>query len=507
MKINFPPLWKLINIPFIPYWNDSTPVQIFWGGRDASKTNFIVKKLIHDCLSQSYFRCILIRKQYAWVADSQWLSIKDEIDDMGLSSYFKCTTSPYKITCLLNGNVFLCRGADDVNSIKSVKDPTCAWFEEDIVYIPERDYTVISQSLRTSKDIQIKQYFSINPEIKGEDYQENWFWKQFWGEKHKDELTFKSSTEIEIEYGLKKIKKEVKYLVMHSTYKFNRWCPPERRAYHESLKKRNPHWYNIFTLGLWGNKSNDGLFYNEFQRTKQVIDAEYNPERSLHLTWDFNVKPYVSLGIWQYYDDREQDTELWDKVESIQGPFEKLLVKVDEIAGIEPRNRTKFVCQDFSKKYKGHEEGVFIYGDPAGKHEDTRSEKGSDDFNIILKELKSYKPKKRVDRSAPSVSGRREFINSIFGENAYNIAIAFHSRCKYSIIDYTSGQEDADGKKLKKKVKDPETNVMYEKYHHFSDGDDYFICKLLKTEFKLSLRGGKPYEYSSVNPEGKFQHS
>ena len=190
MDVIFPPLWKLINVPFIPLWKDENPINILWGGRDSSKTNFAVKKLIYDCLNMPYFRCILIRLKAEWVGDSQWLAIKDEIEDMGLSELFHFTKSPHKITCLINGNSFICRGASDVNSIKSVKDPTHAWFEEDIVYIPERDYIIISQSLRSTKVRTTKQIFTINPEIKGQDFEENWFWLQFWGEKHKDHLSF-----------------------------------------------------------------------------------------------------------------------------------------------------------------------------------------------------------------------------------------------------------------------------------------------------------------------------
>lgn len=504
MTINFPPLWKLINVPFIPLWTDPNPIKILWGSRDSSKTNYTAKYLIYSCVNDKYFRCILARLKAEWVAESQWLTIKDEVEDMGLSSIFHFTVKPLKITCLINGNMFLCRGASDVNSIKSVKDPTHLWCEEDIVYIPERDYIIISQSLRSSKVKNCQQIFTINPEIKGQDYEENWFWQHYWGEKHKDELSFKDYHESTIkvydpisdEHVDKKFR--TNYTVHHSTYKHNRWCPPERRAQHEGLRKRDPHWYKIFTLGLWGNKSADGLFYNTFDRGRQIARCEYDKNRALHITFDFNVRPYVSLGIWQYYTDREQNPELWDRITDIQGSFETLLVKIDEIAAKEPRNRTKYACEDFLKEYRNHDEGLFLYGDPAGKHEDTRSEKGSDDFNIILKELKEMNPQKRVHTAAPSVVKRGEFICSIFAENAYKVAIAFDPICKHSIIDYTSGQADADGKKFKKKVRDSVDEPVYEKYHHFSDGDDYFITKLLFNEFKSFLRGGKAYNYDAV---------
>ena len=116
-------------------------------------------------------------------------------------------------------------------------------------------------------------------------------------------------------------------------------------------------------------------------------------------------------------------------------------------------------------------------------------------------------PRKEVFKAAPSITKRGEFICSIFAENAYGVAIAIDPVCKYSVIDYTEGQEDADGKKHKKKVVDPDTKVSYGKYHHFSDGDDYFITKLLFKEFKSLLRGGKAYNYGSIQKDDKFRYA
>ena len=510
MEVEFPPLRKMINESFIPLWETEKDydVIILMGGRDSSKTNWTAKKLILKCLTDDYFRCILIRKNLNAVPDSQWLTIKEEIEDMGLGELFKFRQSPHKITCV-NGNGFLCRGMDNPDTIKSVKDPTCLWFEEDIVYVPERDYTVVTQSLRSSKVKRVQEFITLNPEVEGQDYQENWFIKKFYGERAETEdLTFQGRfveiVEDEDEDGnIIEVEEDVSYTVHHSTYKHNRWCPLKRKARHEALQRTNPHLYKIFTLGLFGNKDKEGLFYDTFERSKHILDARYEPTRSLHITWDFNVRPYVSLGIWQYYDDREQNPDLWDRVRRKQGDFSRLVVKIDEIAGVEPRNRTKYVCEDFLKKYGKHQESLFIYGDPAGKQEDTRSEKGGDDFNIIMEGLKEMNPQKRVHRAAPSISKRGEWICSILGENAYDIAISFDPRCKNTIIDYTSGQADADGKKFKKKVKDPESGLTHEKYHHFSDGDDYFLTKLFYADYKVYLRGGKSYNYEAVtNDQG-----
>jgi hypothetical protein len=44
-------------------------------------------------------------------------------------------------------------------------------------------------------------------------------------------------------------------------------------------------------------------------------------------------------------------------------------------------------------------------------------------------------------------------------------------------------KEDADGKMLKPKIKDKETEVTYEPAGHYSDQKRYFITTVLKNEF------------------------
>ena len=86
MEIEFPPLSKLINKSFVSLWKKEKDfdVIILMGGRDSSKTNWTAKKLILKCLSDNYFRCILIRKNLNAVPDSQWLTIKEEIESIQL---------------------------------------------------------------------------------------------------------------------------------------------------------------------------------------------------------------------------------------------------------------------------------------------------------------------------------------------------------------------------------------------------------------------------------------
>lgn len=212
-----------------------------------------------------------------------------------------------------------------------------------------------------------------------------------------------------------------------------------------------------------------GEFYKAFNVNRNTTEAAYNPELPLHLTFDFNVNPYMTCCVWQIQN--------------------KKAVQIAEVCTSSPNNTTKGVCNAFKAKYPKHNAGMFIYGDPSGMKEDTRSEKGYNDYFIILKELQEYKPSIRVQKQAPPVVMRANFINTIF-ENGYNgIEITIDKNCHKTINDYSYLKEDSDGTKLKEKQKDPSTGVTSEKYGHTSDANDYFICTAFAADFAKYQNG------------------
>jgi hypothetical protein len=219
-----------------------------------------------------------------------------------------------------------------------------------------------------------------------------------------------------------------------------------------------------------------GEFYKKFDEEVNVEAVDYNEALPLHITFDFNVNPYITCCIWQMEGGRA-----W---------------QIDEICLGTPKNTTRATCKEFAYRYKDHTAGLFIYGDPAGKHEDTRSEKGFNDFRIIENELADFKPSLRVTSKAPSVVARGNFINAIFEGRITDTELTISPRCKNTISDYNFVKEAPDGTKAKIKVKDPTTKVSYEKYGHTSDANDYFITFAFKAQFDVYQKGNKPKVYS-----------
>lgn len=454
---------KIINESFIPLLKVRDRYLIMYGGRGSAKSDFTAKKLIYQCLTDKYFRFVLVRNTYATIKDSQYQTLKDIIVDLGLASLFEFKLQPLEIHCV-NGNKFLARGCDDTTKLKSIKDPTGAWYEEDIP--SEADFITITTSIRTGKADLLQEIFTLNPEVEG-DYQDNWFWKKFF--RGQSQKSFRSDLVQEVDG------KQVKlgYTVHHSTYHNNRWIPIDFIAFLQQLKIQDPYYYTIYCLGEWGNRITGGAFYKAFNRGLTVTRTEYNSAMPLHISFDFNVNPYMTATIWQISNN--------------------LVHNIGEIAAISPKNTTQGVCTEIKNRYSQHTSGMFIYGDPAGKAQDTRLEKGHNDFTIIEHELKDYKPSLRVAGSAPSVAMRGKWINAVFAD-LREIKVFISEESPLFVSDLLNLKEAADGTKYKQKVKDENTGVTSEKYGHFTDGMDYFLCKAFESDYMNFQKGGSAFK-------------
>ena len=463
VNVEWPEWKKIINEHFIPLVNNQSRYLILYGGRGSSKSNFTAKKLIYRCLSEPYFKCILIRRVADTIRESSYKEIQEAVRELGLDELFKFTVNPLQIECY-NGNTFLCRGTSDGFKLKSIKDPTCIWWEEEIP--DEDDFTVITSGVRTTRTTYLQEIFTVNTDVEGE-YTDHWFYKRFFA--HRPiEKDFTDHIQIPLPNGKTLIQSTT---VHHSTYNNNRWTSDAHIALMEGYKRNQPYYHLVYNLGEWGHRQTGGLFYKGFNRALHTQqNVQYNPAIALHVSFDFNVQPYCSATIWQV-----SGNTAWC---------------IDEIATTTPNNNTLGLCREFSRKYFGHYNGLFIYGDASGKHEDTRSEKGYNDFSIIKHELKQFHPSFRVPNRNPAVAFRGNFINEIFSSAFNGISLIISEKCKHLLQDFTFLKEDADGTKKKQKVND--NGVTYEKYGHHSDTLDYFVCEAFKDQMYNYQNGNVP---------------
>ena len=173
------------------------------------------------------------------------------------------------------------------------------------------------------------------------------------------------------------------------------------------------------------------------------------------------------------------------------------LRQIDELSGAPPNNFTAGACRLFAAKYHKHDSGLYIYGDPAGKHKDTRQEQGWNDFDIIYKELKNFAPVPRVGSSAAPVALRGAFMNQLFQGLIPGLDFKISTDCHSTIEDYLYIKEQADGTKLKEKIRN-ESGATFEKYGHRSDANDYLITEAFKPIFEKFRSGDREIEITTV---------
>lgn len=470
--IEFEPNDELVNPSFADLIDNRDRYIVLWGGRNAGKSVFAARKLIKRCLSEDYFRYILIKKTHESIKDSQWQTIKDEAEAMGVDHLFKFKISPLEIVCV-NGNKFIARGLDNVAKLKSIKDPTGAWYEEGN-QITEEDFITVTTSIRSLKADYIQEIFSFNPEVEIGDYEDFWLWRKFFkghaGKSFRDEVTISFEFRGQTTHFLRH------YTSHHSTYHDNEYLAVDQVADLEELKQLNPYWYTIYTLGEWGNKDVGDRFWKGFSRPDHVRDNVYiNLDEPLHISFDENVNPYPALTIWQMEYTQEN-------VEVRQ---------IHEICLRNPNNKVEKVAQAFRKwaTVNGWSSKVFIYGDASSAREDTKLERGVNYFTILRDRIQErFSVTIRKPSKNPPVAMSGEFINSIYDSNYGGISIVISSACKESINDYLLVQEKTDGT-----MKKPKDKHGVELLSHISDSKRYFLCQAFAEEFRrYQSKGADP---------------
>jgi len=231
-----------------------------------------------------------------------------------------------------------------------------------------------------------------------------------------------------------------------------------RQIYGDNLSRLNNYDQRRLRFGDWTATDRKGYeFYHAFSLSDHVQVIRYDPALPVHLTFDQNVNPYITMLCWQV---RREDGKL-------------RLFQFDEFCLEHPRNSTSALCTAFKERYPDCKE-LFYYGDASGHKRDTRGDET--DYTIVRRELAKmiHTASDRTERSNPPVGMRRDYINEIF-EGKHPIEIQVSEKCATTIQDLLEVKQDANGHKLKEKAVNTKTGGSYERIGHTSDAMDYFI--------------------------------
>lgn len=449
-----------VNDVFLPIWTAQDKVILLYGSYGSGKSVFIADKWIDKALNQKYFRGYFGRKVFDTVRGTVFQTIIDRIRELHKEHLFSFSDKPngsMAITCRANGNQMIPFGANDSAALKSIKDPT-DFFCEELDQFEHEDFRFIFSRLRTEKAI-----------------------TQFWGS-FNTERVYKS-------HWIRTVLFDGEYSTLARKLKanFSDNYFLNREEYDKTLRliaNNNSAVYASIALGEWGMVRTGNEFWKQFSETRHVKHLEIITG-AMHVSLDENVNPYVTVSCWQVDAEARQ------------------IRQVHELPCKSPDNNAPKAAKRLAEWLRqiGHQDVVFLYGDPSGAKRSTVDANSRSFFDKFIEVLtaEGFHVSSRVARSAPEVALSAAFINEIYEHNLNGWSILIHDRCFTSIEDYLLVKEDADGKMLKKKVTDKETKISYEPEGHFSDAKRYFITSLLAAEFNQYRARGKRRGSVAVN--------
>lgn len=221
-----------VNDVYIPFLQDETRTQIFFGGSSSGKSFFLSQRTVLDVLKGRNY--LIVRNVAKTLRNSVYNQIVKAIIDMGLKKEFVIKNGDMTITCVRNNKQILFAGLDDVEKLKSVTPIdgvlTDIWIEEATETAYE-DYKQLTKRLRgiTHNNIPKRVIFSFNPVL-----QTHWIYREFFDNWQDDKNLYRGED----------------LLILKTTYKDNKFLTKDDIKALENEKDR--YFYEVYTLGNWG---------------------------------------------------------------------------------------------------------------------------------------------------------------------------------------------------------------------------------------------------------------
>lgn len=349
-----------VNPVYIPLIEDITRILMVYGGAGSGKSYFVAQKLVLRFIHERGHKFLILRKQQVNIKDSVWALILEVLLQFQFFS-IKINKSDRTITNLENGNVFLFRGLDEPEKIKSVQGISSMWLEESTEFL-YNDFTQLLLRIRGRHENYVQYILSFNPIS-----EYHWL---------KTKLIDK----------LDKMP-EAKYL--HTTYKHNMFLTEQDHAQLESLKHTNPLYYQVYCLGEWGIEDKSGKFAYAFDEQTHVAEGlEWNRNEYTYLSFDFNVNP-ICCSVIQYYEG---------KVRVVQ------LIKLDN-------SNIHAMCDYINAKYN---KAMFIVtGDATGQARSALMKDNMNYYTIIKDKLRLTDNQLQVPSVNPPMVQNKVLVNTV----------------------------------------------------------------------------------------------
>ena len=213
--------------------------QVYYGGAGSGKSHYVFQKVVVKALNQKR-KVLVIRKVARTLKDSCFQMVLDTLKKFKVLNECRVNNTTFTIT-LGNGSVFLFKGMDDEEKIKSVAGITDIVIEE-ATEISQDEFAQLDLRLRADVAY-LQMYLMFNPVSKV-----NWCYK-YW---------FENGTPANTK-------------IIRTTYKDNRFLPADYVASLERMRETNFNYWNIYANGEFC--SLDKLIYTNWRQSDEPVPA------------------------------------------------------------------------------------------------------------------------------------------------------------------------------------------------------------------------------------------
>lgn len=259
--------------------------EIYYGGAGSGKSYGAISKIILKAIANPR-RILIIRKVEATIKHSIFNLTINILKEISAQTHISYNISNLHIT-LSNGSEFIFKGIDNPEKIKSINGITDIVIEE-ATEINLDDFIQLNLRLRP-KENHPQIYLMFNPISRA-----NWCYNYWFQNQNNDAL------------------------IIHSTYKQNKFLTQDYIQTLENLINSNDVYYRIYCLGEFGTL--DKLIFPNIHK-KIIRNITHLP---LFIGLDFGYVNDPSAIIWGYIDNV-------DKIIYIKGEFVSKGMRNDEI--------------------------------------------------------------------------------------------------------------------------------------------------------------------------------
>lgn len=298
---------RIFNSVYLPYIDDNTRTQIFFGGSSSGKSKFLSQRAILDVLKGRNY--LIVRNTKNTIRTSTFNEILKIITKFKLYDYFFINKTDFTVTCKINEKQIIFAGLDDVQKLKSVTPKKgvldTIWIEE-ATEAEWHDIKELQKRLRGVSDFPKRIIFSFNPIL-----QSHWFYKEY----------FNNWDDTKREY------KDENLLILKTTYKDNTFLEEDDiKALEDETDK---YYYNVYTLGNWGVLGSV-IFKNwTIEDCSEVRKIADNFKNGL----DFGYAKDPSALIHTHYDRKKKTIYILDEFYKTELTNDLLAIEIKKIIG------------------------------------------------------------------------------------------------------------------------------------------------------------------------------